>query len=100
MARHNHTLWRAVNFNWPVRGYYNWTLVDCFEWDAGWSKPYGLWALDRSTQARKKRPSAAFYADIARHNAVRSESVAEYAPEAFDALYPPRGAAELITEQR
>ena len=34
-------LWRAVNFNWPIKGYYYWTLVDNFEWERGWTQRFG-----------------------------------------------------------
>ena len=35
LAQHIHQMWRAVNFNWPVKGYFHWTLVDNFEWERG-----------------------------------------------------------------
>jgi beta-glucosidase len=47
-----------------VRGYFHWSLVDNFEWAEGWSAPFGLHALDRHTQARTPRRSAAVYAAI------------------------------------
>jgi beta-glucosidase len=28
IAEHIHQVWRGVNFNWPVKGYFHWTLVD------------------------------------------------------------------------
>ena len=37
LAQHIHQMWRAVNFNWPVKGYFHWTLVDNFEWERGWT---------------------------------------------------------------
>ena len=46
LAQHIHQMWRAVNFNWPVKGYFHWTLVDNFEWERGWTQRFGLWALD------------------------------------------------------
>ena len=33
MAQHIHQMWRAVNFNWPIKGYFHWSLVDNFEWE-------------------------------------------------------------------
>jgi beta-glucosidase len=32
LAQHVHQVWRAVNFNWPVKGYFHWSQVDNFEW--------------------------------------------------------------------
>lgn len=95
LAAHIRQLWRAVNYNWPVRGYFHWSLVDNFEWERGWSQRYGLWGLDVETQKRVKRPSADFYAQICRANGLPSEAVAQYAPEIMDDLFPPRGPAEL-----
>lgn len=88
LAQHIHQLWRAVNFNYPVKGYFHWTLVDNFEWDRGWTQRFGLWAVDNDTQARIKRPSADLYADICKQNGLSSESVARYAPEVFDKIFP------------
>jgi len=88
LAEHLHQVWRAVNFNYPVKGYFHWTLVDNFEWERGWSQRFGLWELDPETQARRKRPSADLYAEICRENGISSEMVARYAPEIFDKMFP------------
>jgi beta-glucosidase len=53
-----------------VRGYFHWSLLDNFEWAEGWTPRFGLHALDRSTQRRSARPSAAVYAEVCRANAV------------------------------
>jgi beta-glucosidase len=88
LAQHIHQMWRAVNFNWPIKGYYYWSLVDNFEWDRGWTQRYGLWELDIETQARRKRPSADFYAEICKTNSLSSEMVARYAPKIFPQMFP------------
>jgi beta-glucosidase len=88
LAQHIHQMWRAVNFNWPVKGYFHWTLVDNFEWDRGWTQRFGLWELDLETQKRIKRPSADLYAEICRENGLSSEMVKKYCPEVFDTLFP------------
>ncbi|HEB65967.1 MAG TPA: glycoside hydrolase family 1 protein [Chloroflexi bacterium] len=88
LAEHIHQVWRAVNFNWPVKGYFHWTLVDNFEWERGWTQRFGLWALDTETQARRKRPSADLYAAICRENGISYAMVAQYAPDALPALFP------------
>jgi beta-glucosidase len=88
LAMHLRQLWRAVNFNWPVRGYYYWSLIDNFEWERGWTQPFGLWEVNPVTQERRKRPSADLYAEICRANALSSETVARYAPEALDQVFP------------
>ena len=88
LAQHIHQVWRAVNFNWPVKGYFHWTLVDNFEWERGWTQRFGLWGLDPDTQKRTKRPSADLYAEICRENGLTSEMVQKYCPEVFDKLFP------------
>jgi len=88
LIQHLHQLWKAVNFNFPVKGYYHWTLVDNFEWERGWTQRFGLWELDVDTQARRKRPSADLYAEICQTNGISSEMVARFAPELFPDMFP------------
>lgn len=88
MVEHILQLWRAVNFNYPVKGYFHWSLVDNFEWERGWSQRFGLWELARETQERKKRPSADLYAAICRENGLTTEMVWQYAPDLFEKLFP------------
>ncbi len=88
LATHLRQVWRAVNFNWPVKGYFHWSLVDNFEWERGWTQRFGLWALDVATQARRKRRSADLYEAVCKANALSSEMVATYAPEVWEALFP------------
>jgi beta-glucosidase len=48
-----------------VRGYLHWSLVDNFEWGAGYAMRFGLFSYDPDSLARTARPSAALYAQIA-----------------------------------
>ena len=41
----------------PVTGYLHWSLLDNFEWQAGYSKTFGLIAVDRTTQTRYPKES-------------------------------------------
>jgi beta-glucosidase len=88
LAQHVHQMWRGVNFNWPVKGYFHWTLVDNFEWERGWTQRFGLWSLDLDTQKRIKRPSVDLYAAICKENGLSSEMVQKYCPEVFEKLFP------------
>jgi len=88
LIQHLHQVWRAVNFNWPIKGYFHWSLVDNFEWERGWSQRFGLWELDVETQARRKRASVDLYAAICRENGITSEMVSRYAPEIVSKLFP------------
>jgi beta-glucosidase len=88
LIEHLHQIWRGINFNWPVKGYFYWTLVDNFEWERGWTQRFGLWELDVETQIRQKRPSAELYAQICRQNGISSDLVSKYSPEIFAKIFP------------
>ena len=88
LAEHVHQMWRVINNNVPIKGYFHWTLVDNFEWHHGWTRRFGLWALDPETQVRTKRPSADLYAAICRANALDADMVDTYAPAARPAIFP------------
>ncbi|MBI2247550.1 MAG: glycoside hydrolase family 1 protein [Armatimonadetes bacterium] len=64
IVSHLRQVWRAIHEGIPVRGYYHWSLVDNFEWAAGWSLKFGLIEVDPATQTRTPRPSASVYAEI------------------------------------
>jgi len=51
-----------------VRGYLHWTLLDNFEWVAGFKVTFGLIAVDRTTFARTVKPSARWLGEVARAN--------------------------------
>jgi len=88
IAQHIQQMWRAVNYNWPVKGYFHWSLVDNFEWERGWTQRFGLWGLDVETQARIRRKSVDLYAEICRENGLSSEMVAKYCPEVLTKMFP------------
>jgi len=53
-----------------VRAYTYWSLYDNFEWAFGYAPTFGIVAVDRKTFARTLKPSARWYAAVARNNAV------------------------------
>jgi beta-glucosidase len=63
-------LQRAASEGVPVRGYFHWTLVDNFEWAAGYGPRYGLYAVDLATQKRTPKLSATWYKEVIARNAV------------------------------
>jgi beta-glucosidase len=63
---------RCVADGIDVRGYIHWSLLDNYEWLEGYRPKFGLVAVDRTTQARKPKPSAYWLGDIARANALPS----------------------------
>jgi beta-glucosidase len=48
-----------------VRGYFQWSLLDNFEWNFGYRLKFGLVAVDRQTFARTIKPSARLLGSIA-----------------------------------
>jgi beta-glucosidase len=59
---------RCVEDGIDVRGYIHWTLLDNFEWNAGFAKTFGLIAVDRETFARSMKPSARWLGQVALRN--------------------------------
>lgn len=53
-----------------VRGYLHWTLLDNFEWMAGFAKTFGLVAVDHETFTRTVKPTAHWLGEVARANAL------------------------------
>jgi beta-glucosidase len=61
---------RAIDDGVDVRGYIAWSLIDNFEWMSGFAPKFGVVAVDRETQKRTIKPSAAFLGNIARRNSL------------------------------
>lgn len=97
IVRSLRSVWRALNNNYPVKGYFFWTLVDNFEWAEGYDPQFrfGLYGCDVKTQKRTQRPSAELYREICRDNALTADMVRRYVPDVFDELFP---AVELPDE--
>jgi beta-glucosidase len=87
LLTHLNQMWHAVQFNLPIRGYFHHTLVDCFEWDAGYSLRFGLIKLTTRNGKRTMRRSAKLYADVCRANALNDEIVARYDPDLADQIF-------------
>jgi beta-glucosidase len=60
----------AIEAGVDVRGYLYWTAWDNFEWAEGYTKRFGLFSVDRETQERIAKPSAALFAEICRTRVV------------------------------
>jgi beta-glucosidase len=63
-------LGRAMDEGVPVLGYVHWSLLDNYEWIAGYKQQLGLVAVDRTTFRRTPKPSAGVLARIARANSL------------------------------
>jgi beta-glucosidase len=63
-------LHRAVSEDYPVKGYFLWSLMDNFEWADGYGKRFGIYHVDFKTQERTPKRSARWYREVIARNAV------------------------------
>jgi beta-galactosidase len=66
LSSHLRALRDAMRDGVPVRGYLHWSLMDNFEWAAGYHPRFGFFAYDPETLRRTERPSARVFARVAR----------------------------------
>lgn len=59
---------RAAEEGIDLRGYFQWSLMDNFEWAYGYSERFGLIYVDYKTQKRILKDSADFYSEIIKTN--------------------------------
>ncbi len=52
-----------------LRGIFVWSLLDNFEWNSGYTMPFGIVHVDFETQRRTVKSSGRFLAEVARSNA-------------------------------
>ncbi len=102
MLRTLRAVWKAVNFNYPVRGFFWWSLLDNFEWAEGYDPrfSFGLYQTNFETQERIARRSAALYTEVCAQNGISSAIVERYAPELVPTMFPGEpGLAEVKLKQ-
>lgn len=61
-------LQRAADEGIDVRGYFEWTFLDNYEWAQGFSKRYGLVYVDYETGRRIPKDSAYWYREVCQSN--------------------------------
>ncbi len=83
---------RAIEDGCDVRGYFQWSFTDNFEWREGFGKKFGLVAVDHRDPAleRHPRPSAKMYGDIIEANAITGSIVNNYSPNAYEGVFGDR----------
>jgi beta-glucosidase len=60
-------LHHLLDEGYDVRGYFQWSLLDNFEWTLGYRPKFGMVAVDRITFTRTKKPSAEWFAQSVRN---------------------------------
>lgn len=68
IVNHLRYVHKAITEGADVRGYFHWSLLDNFEWAAGWEPKFGFYEVDRKTFVRKPRPSVDIYKQICKNN--------------------------------
>jgi beta-glucosidase len=58
----------AIDAGVDVRGYYQWSLMDNFEWALGYDKRFGIVHIDFDTLERTPKDSAYWYRDVINRN--------------------------------
>ncbi len=66
VSRYLQALARAMREGVPVRGYFYWSLLDNFEWAAGYRQRFGMIYVDYATQKRTLKDSALWYRQLIR----------------------------------
>ncbi len=59
---------QAIDAGINLRGYFVWSLLDNFEWQAGYSKRFGIVYVDFDTQRRIPKASARWYSHVVQTN--------------------------------
>jgi beta-glucosidase len=54
----------AISAGADIRGYFQWSLFDNFEWGFGYEKRFGIVHVDYKTQVRTPKDSAAWYTKV------------------------------------
>jgi beta-glucosidase len=70
LRAHLAQLQRATAEGAPVQGYFLWSLMDNFEWSAGYGNRFGLVYVDFATQQRTPKASAQYFREVVSRNAV------------------------------
>lgn len=70
LRNHLTQLQRATAEGVPVKGYFLWSMMDNFEWSAGFANRFGLVYVDYQTQKRTPKMSASFFREVAARNMV------------------------------
>ena len=61
---HLRAVHEAIGAGVDVRGYFQWTFTDNFEWSEGYHQRFGLVFTDFATQRRIPKASFAWYRDL------------------------------------
>ena len=78
IATHLAAVKQAIDEGADIRGYLYWSSMDNFEWAFGYARTFGLIACDRETFVRTPKPSAHYFGEIVRANAIDPKTTERY----------------------
>jgi beta-glucosidase len=78
LATHMASAKKAMDEGVDLRGYIYWCSMDNFEWNSGYQRTFGLIAVDRQTFERTPKPSADYFGQICRTNAVDPKTTQQF----------------------
>ena len=68
LTRHLTQLNKAAEEGVDIRGYFQWSIMDNFEWELGYSKRFGLTYVDYETMQRIPKDSYRWYQEVIKSN--------------------------------
>jgi beta-glucosidase len=68
LSTHLKAVSRAIEQGSPVKGYFEWSLMDNFEWTLGYSKRFGIIHVTYGSQDRRIKDSGHWYAKVIASN--------------------------------
>jgi beta-glucosidase len=70
---HLRAIHAAIEEGVDVRGYFQWSLMDNFEWSFGYAMRFGMVHVDFDTLARTPKDSAYWYRDVIGRNGLAAD---------------------------
>jgi beta-glucosidase len=64
LKKHAAAMLEALEQGVNLKGYFQWSLLDNFEWAYGYQKRFGMVWVDYETQERRPKDSATWYCDL------------------------------------
>jgi beta-glucosidase len=68
LNKHLVSIAKAIEEGAPLKGYYQWSLMDNFEWALGYAKRFGIVHVNYETQKRTVKDSAKWYSEVIKTN--------------------------------
>lgn len=71
--QHLRAVHQAIADRCRITGYHAWSLLDNFEWSAGYTQRWGLVRVDFDTLQRTPKASASWYSTVARSSQLQAK---------------------------